>query len=191
VTGLTIDKQRLLPAIKHMKELEQLLDSSFEYIVMLGGRLGHLKAMVDLARQHDKKVLLHADLVDGLKNDEYAAEFLCQQIRPAGLISTRTNVIQKTKQNGLLSIQRVFLIDSGAMDKSIELAEKTEPNYIEVLPGVIPHMINEVKARTGIPVIAGGLIRSSAEVDQALCAGATAVTTSRRELWLSESGRGR
>ncbi|WP_373233048.1 glycerol-3-phosphate responsive antiterminator [Cohnella sp.] len=183
--------QRILPAVRHMKELEKLLLSSIEYIVLLGGRIGLLKPMLDLAHQHGKKVLLHADLIDGLKNDEYAAEYLCQQIRPAGLISTRTIVIQKTKQNGLVSIQRIFLIDSGAMDKSIELAEKTKPDYIEVLPGIVPHLIAEVQERTGIPVIAGGLIRTAREVEEALQAGAAAITTSRRELWFPDNRSGR
>jgi glycerol uptake operon antiterminator len=184
VRMMSFGNQRILPAIKQMKELEKLLPTSLEYLVLLGGRLGHLKPMVELAQQYQKKVLLHADLIDGLKNDEYAAEFLCQQIRPAGLISTRTVVIQRTKQSGLLSIQRLFLIDSGAMDKSIELAEKSKPDYIELLPGIAPHLIAEVRERTAIPVIAGGLIRSEQEVGEALQAGAVAITTSRQELWL-------
>lgn len=128
-------------------------------------------------------MLLHADLIDGLKNDEYAAEYLCQHVRPSGLISTRASVIQKTKQNKLIAIQRLFLIDTGALEKSYALLEKTKPDYIEVLPGVIPSMIREVMDRTGIPVIAGGLIRTEEDVRIALEAGATAITTSRRELW--------
>jgi glycerol uptake operon antiterminator len=175
--------QTVLPAVRQIKELERLLATPLVYIVLLGGRVGQLKQMVDLAAGSGKKVLLHADLIDGLKNDEYAAEFLCQHIRPAGLISTRAAVIQKTKQNKLLSIQRLFLIDSGALDKSIGLMEKTPPDLIEVLPGVLPHWIAEVRQRTGIPVIAGGLVRTFGEVDAALKAGASAITTSCADLW--------
>lgn len=175
--------QRVLPAVKRMADLEKLLSSPYEHIVLLGGRLGALRPAVELAQRHGKKVLLHADLIDGLKNDEYAAEFLCQQIRPAGLISTRMSVLQKTKQNGLISIQRMFLIDSDALDKSIETAVKTKPDYVEMLPGVLPHLVAEVRERTGIPVIAGGLIRTAKERDDALAAGAIAITTSRAELW--------
>lgn len=175
--------QRVLPAVKRMVDLEKLLPSSYVYIVLLGGRLCALRPAVELAARHGKKVLLHADLIDGLKNDEYAAEFLCQQIRPAGLISTRTSVLLKTKQNGLLSIQRMFLIDSDALEKSVELAAKTKPDFVEMLPGVLPHLIAEVRERAGVPVIAGGLIRSARERDDALAAGAAAITTSRAELW--------
>lgn len=173
-----------MPAVRHLKDLERLLPTSWTYLVLLGGRLGQLQRTVELAEKHGKRVLVHVDLIDGLKNDEYAAEFLCQHIRPAGLISTRVAVIRKTKQNGLLAIQRLFLIDSGALDTSVELAKEAQPDLIEVLPGLLPFWIREVRERTGIPVIAGGLIRTPEEAAAALEAGATAVTTSRPELWV-------
>jgi glycerol uptake operon antiterminator len=47
----------------------------------------------------------------------------------------------------------------------------------------MPHIIKEVRERSGIPIFAGGLIRSVSEVELALEAGATAVTTSNKELW--------
>ncbi|WP_219833991.1 glycerol-3-phosphate responsive antiterminator [Paenibacillus sp. R14(2021)] len=179
---LTLERN-VLPAVRKMKEVEGLLNAPFSCFVLLGGHLSQIKPIVDMARGHGKDVLLHADLIDGLKNDEYAAEFLCQTIRPAGLISTRAGVIQRTKQNKLTAIQRLFLLDSDALERSYALVEKTQPDYIEVLPGIMPEIIAEVKERTGVPVIAGGLIRTEDHVRQALHAGASAVTTSRRELW--------
>ncbi|MDV2888009.1 glycerol-3-phosphate responsive antiterminator, partial [Alkalihalophilus pseudofirmus] len=74
-------------------------------------------------------------------------------------------------------------IDSHALEKSYKLIEKTEPDYIEVLPGAIPWMITEVKERVNIPIFAGGLIRTAEDVKNALQAGASAITTSKRELW--------
>ncbi|MGG1519196.1 glycerol-3-phosphate responsive antiterminator [Paenibacillus oryzisoli] len=180
---MELQDQRILPAIRKMKDLEKLMKSRYTYIVLLDSHIGQLKSIVDLSRAHGKKLLLHADLIEGLKNDEYAAEFLCQSIRPAGIISTRGSVITKTRQNGLLAIQRLFLLDSSALEKSYTLLERTQPDYIEVMPGVIPHIIREVKERSGIPIFAGGLIRSVDDVEQALGAGATAVTTSNKELW--------
>ncbi len=166
-----------------MKDLEKLLTRPFKYIVILDTHIGQLQPLVQLAKSHGKQPLLHADLIGGLRNDEDAAEYLCQVIKPAGIISTRAGVITKTKQNGILAIQRLFMLDTNALEKSYALVQKTEPDYIEVLPGVIPHMIKEVKERTGIPVIAGGLVRTVEEVEEAVRAGAVAVTSSRKELW--------
>lgn len=44
-------------------------------------------------------------------------------------------------------------------------------------------MIKEVSERTGIPILAGGLIRTPEDVEAALAAGATAVTTSNKQLF--------
>lgn len=174
-----------------MKDLEKLMELPYEYVVLLDSHVGQIKAVVDFIASHGKKVLLHADLIEGLKNDEYAAEYLCQAIRPAGLISTRAGVIAKTKQHRLIAIQRLFLLDSIALEKSYALLERTQPDYIEVLPGVMPHIIAEVHARAGIPIFAGGLVRTVQDVEQAIAAGATAVTTSKMELWKHFAGKGR
>ncbi|OIJ12325.1 glycerol-3-phosphate responsive antiterminator GlpP [Anaerobacillus arseniciselenatis] len=175
--------QKTLPAARSIKELEDMLDSNYTYIVLLNSHIGQLKSLVQLAKSKGKKMLLHADLVQGLRNDEYAAQFLCQDVKPAGLISTRKNVVLTAKKHGLISIQRLFLLDSIALESSYKLLETTKPDYIEVLPGVMPHIIKEVYEKTGIPIVAGGLIREKKEVEDALKAGASAVTTSRRELW--------
>lgn len=178
-----LEEQKLMPAIKQMKDFEKMLESPFEYAIMLEIHISQVRPAMQLAQRRGKKLILHADLIQGLKNDEYAAEYLCQEFRPAGLISTRGNVILKAKQKGVIAIQRFFLLDSNALEKNYALIEKTRPDYIEVLPGSIPRMITEVREKTGIPVLAGGLIRTIEDVEQALESGATAVTTSNKTLW--------
>ncbi|UJF33498.1 glycerol-3-phosphate responsive antiterminator [Paenibacillus hexagrammi] len=180
---MTFQEQSVVPAVRKIKDLEKLLSTPYTYIVLLDSHIARIKQIVDLGKANGKHLLLHADLIEGLKNDEYAAEFLCQNIRPAGLISTRAGVVTKTKQNGLIAIQRLFLLDSSALEKSYTLLERTQPDYIEVLPGVIPPIITEVKDQTGIPILAGGLIRTPEDVERALDAGASAVTTSNAQLW--------
>lgn len=176
-------EQRILPAVRQIKDLEKLLHSSYEYIVILDIHVGQLKSVVALAKQHEKKVFLHVDLIHGLQSDAYATEYVCQEFRPYGVLSTKSSVIMKAKQKGVVAIQRVFLIDSSAMEKSCKLLEKTKPDYIEVLPGALTEVIAEVKERTGLSILAGGFIRTVDDVERALAAGATAITTSKKELW--------
>lgn len=59
-----------------------------------------------------------------------------------------------------------------------------KPDFIEVLPGVMPKLIKEVCHITRIPIIAGGLISDKESVVSALSAGAIAVSTSNRTVWL-------
>ncbi len=51
-----------------------------------------------MANEYHKKIFLHVDLIQGLKSDEYATEYLSQEIKPFGLISTKVNVIQKVRK---------------------------------------------------------------------------------------------
>ncbi|MDQ0232475.1 glycerol-3-phosphate responsive antiterminator [Metabacillus malikii] len=180
---MTFNGQGILPAIKTMKDFENILKSDIEYIVMLEVHIAQLESIMKYAKSYHKKVILHADLIQGLKNDEYSTEFLCQKIRPAGLISTRGIVVKTAKKNSILAIQRLFLLDTLALETSYKLAEKVQPDYIEVLPGCVPHLIKKVHSETKIPVIAGGLITNKDEVNEVFAAGAKAVTTSRKELW--------
>lgn len=180
---MSFKDQKILPAVRNMKQFDRFLKSPYEYGVLLDSHIAQLKSIVRTAERSGKKLFLHVDLIQGLKHDEYATEFLCQEIKPAGLISTRMNVIAKAKQKGIIAVQRLFLLDSNALEKSYKLIQKVEPDYIEVLPGIIPQIINEVNRQTGVPIFAGGLIRTVEEVEQAIAAGAVTVTTSRQELW--------
>ncbi|MGE7624018.1 glycerol-3-phosphate responsive antiterminator [Viridibacillus sp. NPDC096237] len=184
---MSFHNQNILPAMRNLKQLEQLLESHFEYIVLLEVHLSNLKSIKAEANRHGKKIIIHADLIQGLKTDDYAAEFLCNDICPAGIISTRANMILKAKSKGIIAIQRMFLLDTIALEKSYSLLERTKPDFIEILPGVIPQLISEVHARTGIPIISGGLIRTEEHVQEALNAGARAVTTSDAKLWAAFS----
>lgn len=173
----------VLPALRNLKDFDRLLKSEHEYIIILEVRLGQLKSLVRAAKQERKKVIVHADLIQGLKTDEHGIEFLVREIKPDGIVSTRANVITLAKKNKLLAIQRLFILDSQALDHNVKIISQTKPDYIEVLPGIIPSIIKEVHDMTGIPVIAGGLIRTEADVRQALQGGAKAISTSKSDLW--------
>lgn len=180
---MSFHNQPILPAIRNMKQFDEFLSSSFSYGVILDIHLGQLKGVIKEAQKHGKNMMVHVDLIQGIKHDEYGAEFICQDIKPAGIISTRSNVIAKAKQKKIYAIQRLFLLDTSAMEKSMEFIGKHKPDFIEVLPGIVPTLIQEIKEKTGIPIFAGGFIRTEEDVEQALKAGAVAVTTSNTKLW--------
>jgi len=100
--------QSVLPAIRSMKQFDRFLKSDFEYGVLLDSHLGQVKNLVMAAKASNKKLLIHVDLIQGIKNDEYAAEFLCQEVKPAGLISTRSSVIAKAAEESVCHSATVF-----------------------------------------------------------------------------------
>ncbi|EAZ87834.1 glycerol-3-phosphate responsive antiterminator [Lysinibacillus sp. FSL M8-0216] len=177
------DNQQVIPAARTVKQFDEIIASPFDYIVLLEVHISLLMSLKREAQRHGKKLIIHADLIHGLKTDNFAADFLCNDIRPAGIISTRSNMLMKAKARGIMAIQRVFLIDTIALEKSYSMIETAQPDYIELLPGIIPTMIQEIHERTQIPVITGGLVRTVDNIEEALAGGAIAVTTSNRQLW--------
>lgn len=179
--------QQILPAIRDLRDLEVFIKSDIQVAVLLEVHVGRLQAIFNLLQQHEKRVFVHIDLIQGMKADEYATEYVCQTYRPYGVISTKGSVIAKAKQLGVLTVQRLFLIDSTSLERSYRLIARTQPDFIEVLPGLVPTYIRAVHEKTGIPVFAGGLVTTPLEVETALDAGATVVTTSNRSLWKLDS----
>lgn len=173
----------IIPAVRKMKDLEKALESPHEWIVILETRLGQLNALVKYVKKAEKKVLLHIDLIKGLKADEYGIEFLAHEIKPDGIVSTRSSVIELVKKRKMLAIQRVFLLDSLSLENNIRIGNRYQPDIIELLPGKIPEIIEAIKVQTEIPIIASGLITTKEDADLALKAGAAAVSTSKKKLW--------
>lgn len=179
----------VLPAIRKMKDFERALETTHESIVFLETRLAQLKSLVDYAKRANKKTLVHFDLIQGLKADDYGMEFLIREVKPDGILSTRGNVITLAKKHHLLAIQRMFLLDSLALEHNLKLIKRTQPDCVEVLPGLIPDMIRQIKEQANTPVIAGGLVTREDQVTDALNAGAAAVSTSNTSLWHFKQGK--
>ena len=57
------------------------------------------------------------------------------------------------------------------------------PDFIEVLPGLMPKVIRKICRTSRIPIIAGGLITDKEDVVAALSAGAIAVSTTNQDVW--------
>lgn len=173
----------IMPAIRQLRDFEKALASEHTWIVLLETRLAQLKQLVDYAKRENKKVLIHLDLIQGLKADEYGVEYVAREIKPEGIISTRGTVIESAKKHNLLAIQRLFLLDSLSLDSNVKLTGRSKADYIEVLPGTMPEVIRHIQTQTDIPIIAGGLLTSHRDIAQALEAGSIAVSTSSTELW--------
>ena len=173
----------VIAAVKDDAELRQALNADCQVVFLLYGTILNIGDLVEQVRSRGKVCFVHIDLIEGLSNREIAVDALIKLSSPDGIISTRTPQIRRAQHLGILTIQRVFLLDSMSLQSLLTTMDAYHPDYIEVLPGVIPSVIAEITAKTVIPIIAGGLIRSKQDVIQALQAGAIAVSTSCQAVW--------
>lgn len=160
---------------------DDALASPAEVIFYLKANLLSVKDRVCEAVEKGKIVFVHIDLADGIGKDKSGVEFLAR-CGVHGIISTRNQLVAIAKEKGLLTVQRFFALDSQGLDSMRDVSNASAADLLEIMPGVIPKIIEKFAER-GLTVIAGGLIETKSEVTTALRAGATAVSTGKSDLW--------
>ena len=160
---------------------QQALESPAQVIFYLSANLLSVEEKVRQAHEAGKYVMVHLDLAEGIGRDRSGIRFLAQ-CGVDGIISTRAQLIRLAKEQEMITIQRFFALDSKGMESIEEMLRSTNPHLMEIMPGVIGKAIRRFR-KSGIAVIAGGLIETKQEVTDALGAGATAVSTGQQTLW--------
>ena len=160
---------------------ESALQSPVQVLFYLSANLLSVKERIAQAHAAGKFVMVHIDLAEGIGKDSSGIMYLTN-CGADGIISTRANMIRQAKNHGLIAIQRVFALDSKGMDSIDEMIRNSNPHLIEIMPGVVEKAILRYSSGK-IPVIAGGLIETKAEVTSALRCGAIAASTGMKELW--------
>lgn len=172
----------IIAAIRDVNDLEDALQSKVSAVFLLTGTLLNINEIVKQC--HGKKyIFLHIDLIEGLSSDAGAVRYLAEMVKPDGIISTRNNVIKHGKELGLYTIQRYFCMDSLSLHTGLKSIEQTNPDAVELLPGIIPRAVAYVASQVKKPIITGGMITTKEDVVEALKKGAIAVSTSCKELW--------
>ena len=96
---------------------------------------------------------------------------------------TKNNQLKAAKELGMLTVQRLFIIDSLSIQTTVKTSALIKPDAIEIMPGIMPKITKKLSEVIEVPVIVGGLISEKEDIEKALESGALGVSTSCRELW--------
>lgn len=173
---------RIIAAVKSDEGLEIAIKSGVEIIFLLSPNIEKIKNQAEMVHNCGKKIFIHLDFAEGIGRDEYGIRFVKSQ-GVDGIISTRTNIIKLARKLGLFSVQRFFIVDTQSIDTTVESAEASKADMIEIMPGTMSKVIKRLKDRLKMPVVAGGLIETADEIKEAIDCGAAAVSTGKSELW--------
>lgn len=173
----------VIAAVKRVEKLDEAVKSNCRVIFILCGDIFNLKDMVEKARENGKLVFIHVDLTDGFSKDATALKYIAEKICPDGIISTKNSQLKAAKQLGLLTVQRLFIIDSMSIETTVRASASIEPDAVEIMPGIMPRIIKKLSGEIAVPVIVGGLIREKEDVENAISNGAKGVSTSDNKLW--------
>ena len=173
----------VIAAVKDEEGLDKSLRTDCRIIFILYGNICSLTMIVEKIKSRDKLAIVHADLVQGLSAKTEAIDYIKNNTKADGILSTKGNLVKHATDIGLIGILRNFIIDSMAMENVNKQVELAHPDMIEIMPGIMPEIIEKLKNEIKLPLIAGGLISDKKDVIAALSAGADAVSTTKEELW--------
>ncbi|NLW55091.1 MAG: glycerol-3-phosphate responsive antiterminator [Firmicutes bacterium] len=173
----------IIAAVRDEEGMAEALRSPVKVIFLLSGTLSNIRSRINLVKEKGKLVFVHLEMMSGLSKDQAAVEFLQMEMKPTGILTTKPNLVQKARSLGLITIQRLFMLDSLSIQTGIKMVNLNRPDFIEIMPAIIPKVMVRVKKESTIPIIAGGMVETKEEIIDLLKVGATAVSTSKTDLW--------
>ncbi len=174
--------RRVAAAVRTREDFALALKSKVDVIFLLYSNILTMKTYVNKCHEAGKKIFIHMDFAEGIGKDRAGLEFL-KEMNVDGILTTKTNMIRPAKDLGLITVQRFFIVDSHSVDTAVESIRIAKPDVVEIMPGVVSKKIKEFSQRVSMDILAGGLVEFKEDVDAAIEAGATAVSTADRELW--------
>ena len=180
-----VEANPVIAAVKSDAGLQAAVEmEEIQVIFVLYGDVCTIPEILEKIKAAGKKAMVHIDLIAGLSAKEISVEFIARQTRADGIITTKPALVRRAKELGIFAVLRFFVIDSLAL-KNIENLEMqcgtSRPDFIEVLPGVMPKVLGRIAKVSRIPMIAGGLITEKEDVIAALSAGAIAVSSTNQQ----------
>lgn len=173
----------IIAAVNDINRLEEALESPCEVLFLLSGSIFNLKEIVKKVHNSNKNIYVHIELLEGSSKDITALKFIGNVVKPDGIITTKANLIKNARELDLFSIQRLFMIDSLSLETGIKSIRATNPNAVEIMPGIIPQVTEKMIKMTRKAVITGGFINNKSDIIRSLEVGAEGVSTSKKELW--------
>lgn len=177
-------KKPVIAGVKNVADAVKAVEKQVEILFLLTGTLFDLQDLVRRELEPRPLIFAHIDLLQGIGKDQWGLRFLAKDVGVDGILTTRSHLVKSAKKEGLLAIQRLFVLDSEALKTGLSIISSSEPDAIEILPALIlPHIHHRLPVDELPPIIAGGLIETVDELKAILRTPARAVSTSRQELW--------
>ena len=172
-----------LIAAARSNNLSKAVESNVSAVILMEVKLNYL-LQDEFKKNKDKKpIFIHLDLLKGLSNDVESMKCIKEYINPSGIVSTKSTVLNAAKKRGLMTIQRVFLIDNKSLKNSIASIIENDPDMVEVMPALCGEIVDRLKKEINRPIILGGLIDKEEQIIEGLKQGADAISFSKEELW--------
>jgi len=181
-----IESNPIIASVNDLEQLQAAINSPCNNIFLLAGNIFNLKEIAYKVKTKQKGLYIQVDLIDGFSKDTWGLEYIVKNIYPDGIITVKPNLVKMGKDLGAFIIYRAFVNNSILLEKEIHSIKDYRPNVVEILPGIMPKIIDKIHLETNIPVVASGLIMDREDIDVCLNSKAIALSTSNKDLWYSK-----
>ena len=180
-----LERSRIIPAVRGTAYLQAAIASPSLIVWLLYGTPLTLPDIVRQLRSAGKLPIANMDLLTGFAHDADGIELLAAE-GVAGVVSTRQSVLRAARAQGIIAVQRTFIVDSIAVGNITRALQHFLPDAIELLPAAAaPLCVSTLQtAQPQLPVIATGLVTNMRQVDDSIRAGVSSVATSDVSLWV-------
>lgn len=173
----------IVAALQSGDLIDAVARSRVQSVFVRCGDIRSIRTIVRELLRAGKQVYVQIELVRGLSNDQEAVEYLAEEVRPHGIVTTKGFMIRAIRAAGLVAVHHVFLMDFHSLHQGIKNVKTTKPDAVEIMPGLMPRVVREFRAAVAVPLVVGGMIRYESEIRAILEAGADAAICGTPELW--------
>ena len=173
----------VIAAVKDENGIDVAVASQARIVFLLCGNICNIESLVAKLKSANKKVMVHMDFIVGLNAKEISVDYIKNNTLADGIMSTKSMLLKRGKELGLITGQRAFIFDSISFENIKKQLLTFKPDFVEILPGTITRVINDISHYTEVPIVAGGLLTNKKEIMDAFSAGASAISTTDYKLW--------
>jgi len=175
----------VIPCISSLDEIFIPEYDKIKVILLYDLNIFDLLTIVKKNTNYKKYIILNTDTIKGIASDEYGLTFLKKYLKINIIATSSPKIINCAKKIDLTVVQTIFVFDTKSLQKGINLIKTGKPNFTDIRPGILYLKTFSFlkKNLNNIPIICSGLIKKKSEVQSILENGATAVTTSNKDLW--------
>lgn len=103
-----LERNPVIPAIKDERTFREALNCHNEIVFIIMSNIIDIKKICDSLKERGKIVFIHVDMIDGLNSTSNGVDYIINNVKPDGILTTKSNVVSHAYKNNIKVIQRFF-----------------------------------------------------------------------------------
>ena len=89
-----LEENPIIAALSHTELFEEVTDSKVSVVFLLSSNILEIEDIVKRLKDKGKKVFVNVDLIDELRKNQAAIDYVRYRINPDGILTSRKNLLK-------------------------------------------------------------------------------------------------